>query len=359
MKRLAIAILVAMASSAGHAVAQSFPERPITLVNPYAAGGPADLLARTVADGMSEVLGRPVVVENRPGAGTAIGARTVAQAKPDGYTLFIGGSPSHVVTPALMKDANYDGIKGFTPIAMVADVPNVLVVPPSRPYQSVKELVAAAKSAGGSMTFASIGVGSIPQFLGVLLQLRTDVKLIDVPYKGGAPAAVDLLGGRVDLAFLNVPAVLSQVQGGQLRALAVAAATRAKSLPNTPTMAEVGYPGIEMSTWYGISAPAGTSREIVSKLYAAIAQTLNTPKVKEKIETQGAQLFLKNPDEYAAYLQADAKLMLELIKLAKMTRTDCNEAVFDNVKYPSKPIKTNDRRQRPGVVSRFAPRTGA
>ena len=154
---------------------------------------------------MSEALGRPVVVENRPGAGTAIGARAVAQAKPDGYTLFIGGSPSHVITPALMKDANYDGIKGFTPIATVADVPNVLVVPPGRPYKSVKELVAAAKDADGKMTFASVGVGSIPQFLGVLLQLRAGVKLVEVPYRGGQPAAVDLLGGRVDMAFLNAP----------------------------------------------------------------------------------------------------------------------------------------------------------
>jgi tripartite-type tricarboxylate transporter receptor subunit TctC len=319
MARFAIAVMIAISAFAGSAMAQSFPERPISLINPYAAGGPADLLARTVAEGMSEVLGRPVVVENRPGAGTAIAARYVAQSKPDGYTLFIGGSPSHVITPALMKDANYDGIKGFTPIATVADVPNVLVVPPSRPYQSVKELVAAAKSAGGKMTFASIGVGSIPQFLGVLLQLRADVKLIDVPYKGGAPAAVDLLGGRVDMAFLNVPAVLSQVQGGQLRALAVAKATRAKSLPNTPTMAEEGFQNLAMSTWYGISAPAGAPREVVGKLHAAIAQTLTTPKVQQKLESQGAEVFLKNPQEYAAYLQADAKLMLELIKAANMT----------------------------------------
>ena len=318
MKRLAIAILVAMSSPAGHAVAQSFPERSITLVNPYAAGGPADLLARTVADGMSEALGRPVVVENRPGAGTAIGARAVAQAKPDGYTLFIGGAPSHVVTPALMKDANYDGIKAFTPVATVASVPNVLVAPVSRPYKTVKELVAAAKAADGKMTFASIGVGSIPQFLGVLLQLRADVKLIDVPYKGGAPAAVDLLGGRVDMAFLNVPAVLSQVKGGQLRALAVAKSSRANALSDTPTMAEAGYPNIEMSTWYGISAPAGTSLEVVNKLHAAIAKTLATPKVKEKIESQGAELFLQDPEKFSAFLQADAKLMLELIRLAKM-----------------------------------------
>jgi tripartite-type tricarboxylate transporter receptor subunit TctC len=319
MTRIIIAILLAVCALAGRAEAQSFPERPITLINPYAAGGPADLLARTVADGMSEVVGRPVVVENRAGAGTAIGARAVAQAKPDGYVLFIGGSPSHVITPALMKDANYDGIKDFTPIATVADVPNVLVVPPDRRTTSVKELVAAAKSADGKMTFASIGVGSIPQFLGILLQLRADVKLVEVPYRGGQPAAVDLLGGRVDMAFLNAPAVLSQVQAGQLRALAVASAARIKSLPDTPSMAEAGYPGVTMSTWYGISAPAGTPQAIVNRLHAAIAQTLGTPKTRQKIESQGAEIFLKSPEEYAAYLQADAKLMLELIKAANMT----------------------------------------
>jgi tripartite-type tricarboxylate transporter receptor subunit TctC len=319
MYRLAVAVLAVMSAFVGQAAAQSFPDRPITLVNPYAAGGPADLLARTVADGMSETLGRPVVVENRPGAGTAIGARAVALAKPDGYTLFLGGSPSHVITPALMKDANYDGIKDFTPIATVANLPNVLVVPPSRPYKSVKELVAAAKEANGKMTFASIGVGSIPQFLGVLLQLRADVKLVDVPYKGAAPASVDLLGGRVDMAFLNVPAVLSQIQSGQLRALAVANATRIKALADTPTMGDAGYPSVAMGTWYGISAPAKTPREIVNKLHAAIAQTLNTPKFREKIDAQGAEVFVKNPDEYAAFLQADAKLMLELIHAAHMT----------------------------------------
>jgi tripartite-type tricarboxylate transporter receptor subunit TctC len=318
MKRLAFVVL-ALSMLAGHATAQSFPERTITLINPYAAGGPADLLARTVADGMSEALGRPVVVENRPGAGTAIGARAVATANPDGYTLFIGGSPTHVITPALMKDANYDGIKDFTPVATVANVPNVLVVPPDRAYKSVKDLVAAAKQANGKMAFASIGVGSIPQLLGVLFQLRADLKLVDVPYKGAAPALIDLIGGRVDMAFLNAPAILSQVKSGQLRALAVANTTRTKALPDTPTMAEAGYPAVAMSTWYGISAPAKTPREVVNKLHAAVAKTLDTPKSREKIEAQGAEIFVKNPDEYAAFLQADAKLMLELIKAANMT----------------------------------------
>jgi tripartite-type tricarboxylate transporter receptor subunit TctC len=318
MKRLAFVVL-ALSMLAGHAAAQSFPERTITLINPYAAGGPADLLARTVADGMSEALGRPVVVENRPGAGTAIGARAVATANPDGYTLFIGGSPSHVITPALMKDANYDGVKDFTPVATVANVPNVLVVPPDRTYKSVKDLVAAARQANGKLAFASIGVGSIPQLLGVLFQLRADLKLVDVPYKGAAPALIDLIGGRVDMAFLNAPAILSQVKSGQLRALAAANTTRTKALPDTPTMAEAGYPAVAMSTWYGISAPARTPREVVNKLHAAVAKTLSTPKSREKIEAQGAEIFVKNPDEYAAFLQADAKLMLELIKAANMT----------------------------------------
>jgi tripartite-type tricarboxylate transporter receptor subunit TctC len=318
MKRFAV-VAVVLSLFAGHASAQSFPERNITLVNPYAAGGPADLLARTVAEGMSEALGKPVVVENRAGAGTAIGARAVATANPDGYTLFIGGSPSHVITPALMKDANYDGIKDFTPVSTVANLPNMLVAPPDRPYKNVKDLVAAAKQANGKMTFASIGVGSIPQFLGVLFQLRADLKLIDVPYKGAAPASVDLIGGRVDMAFLNVPAVLSQVKSGQLQGLAVANTTRIKALPDTPTMGDAGYPSVAMGTWYGVSAPAKTPRDVVNKLHAAIAQTLNTAKYREKMEAQGAEIFVKNPDEFAAFLQADAKLMLELIKAANMT----------------------------------------
>jgi tripartite-type tricarboxylate transporter receptor subunit TctC len=172
VRRLSFVSLVTAALFAGHAMAQSPVERTITLVNPYAAGGPADLLARTIADGMSAALGQTVIVESRPGGSTAIGAVSVARAKPDGATLFIGGSPSHVVAPALMKTASYNGIKDFAPIAMVANVPNVLVVPASSPITSVKELVAAARAAKGTLTFASAGVASLPQFLGLLLQQR-------------------------------------------------------------------------------------------------------------------------------------------------------------------------------------------
>jgi tripartite-type tricarboxylate transporter receptor subunit TctC len=315
---LTFAIAAVVALIQGNATAQNLSERTITLVNPYAAGGPADLLARTVAEGMGAALGQTVIVESRTGGGTTIGAASVARAKPDGSTLFIGGAPSHVVAPALMKNVGYDGLKDFAPVAMVANVPNVLVVPADRPYGTVKELVAAAKAANGAMTFASVGVGSLPQFLGVLLQQRGGVTLTHVPYKGAAPATVDLVAGRIELAFLNAPSVLSYIEAKNLRALAVANATRAERLADVPTMAESGYPGVEMSTWYGISAPAGTPRAVIDRLYAAIAQTLSSPSVKQKLAAQGVEAFLKDPDAFAAYLLADAILMRSLIESTNM-----------------------------------------
>ncbi len=319
MKRLlSLAAALTAVALAGSASAQNFPERPVTLVNPYAAGGPADLLARSVAASMSESLGQPVVVENKPGAGTAIGARFVAQAKPDGYTLFIGGSPSHVVAPALVKDANYDGIKDFATVALVASVPNVLVVPASKPWKSVKDLVEAAKQAGGKMTFASVGVGSLPQFLGLLLQQKADVKLTHVPYGGAAPATVDLLAGNVDLAFLNIAPVLPHVKAEKLRALAIANTNRSDALPDVPTMAEAGFSGIEMSTWYGISAPAGTPQPVIQKLEAAILKALDSPGVKEKIAGAGAEVTPMNAADFDKYLKEDAARMLSLIQMAGM-----------------------------------------
>jgi len=316
MLRLATAVCaLSLTAALG---APSFPNRPIVLINPYAAGGPADLLARPIADGMSAVFGSPVVVESRPGAGTVIGAAAVAHAAPDGYTLFIGGSPSHIVAPALMKDAKYDGIRDFAPIAVVANIPNVLVVPPDRPYRTVRELVAAARLADGKMTFASVGVGSIPQFLGLMLQERAHVRLVHVPYGGAAPATVDLLAGRIDLAFLNLPAVVEQIRAGKLRALAVANATRAEVLPEVPTMAEEGYPDVDMSTWFGISAPAKTPPDVIGILDAAVSQVLKTEAVARRLALQGAEVFYKNSADYAAFLRSEASRMLPLIDAAGM-----------------------------------------
>lgn len=318
MRWALVAAFIASLLAGGTAAAQPYPNRPVTLINPYAAGGPADLLARTIAEGMSAVLGGTVIVESRPGAGTAIGATAAARAKPDGYTLFIGGAPSHIVAPALMKHAQFDGIKDFAPIATVANVPNVLVVPADRPYKSVKELVAAATEADGKMNFASVGIGSVPQFLGLMFQSRAQLKLVHVPYGGAAPASVDLLAGRIDLAFLNLPAVLEHIRAGRLRALGSAQPTRADNLPETPTMAEAGYPEVAMSTWYGISAPAGTPQEVIAKLDGAIAAVLKSDAAKQKLAVQGAEVFYKDSKEYAAFLQSEARVMNALIDAAGM-----------------------------------------
>jgi tripartite-type tricarboxylate transporter receptor subunit TctC len=317
MERLLIALAAVTVAATG-ALAQTYPERPITLINPYSAGGPADVLARTVAEGMGGILGKPVVVESRPGGGTAIAAVSVARAQPDGYTLLIAGSPTFVITPALMKDAKFDGIKDFAPIATIGNVPNVLVVPGERSYKTLPELIAAAKSADGAMTFASVGQGSLPQLLGVMLQQRAGLKLVHVPYGGAAPATVDLVAGRIDLAFLNLPPLLPHIQSGKLRAIAVAQNKRSEALPDIPMMAELGYPDFEMSTWYGISAPAGTPQPIVQKLDGAIAETLKQPAVRAKLTTQGNELFYKNPADFAAYLAADAKRMLQVIDAANL-----------------------------------------
>jgi tripartite-type tricarboxylate transporter receptor subunit TctC len=318
---MALALALALMSLPGHLAAQTFPSRAITLINPYAAGGPADLLARTVAEGMSATLGQPVVVENKVGAGTAIAAAYVAHAKPDGYTLFIGGSPSHIIAPAIAKGAKFDGIKDFAFVAMVGNVPNVLVVPAQRPYGSVAELIAAARAANGAMNFASVGQGSLPQLLGVKLQQAGGFKLVHVPYGGAAPATVDLLAGRIDLAFLNLPPLLPHIQDGTLRALAIANEARSAQLPQVATMAELGFTGFELSTWYGIAAPAGTPRGVVDGLAAVIGHTLKSAATKEKISKAGAEVLFKDPDDYAAYVRQDATRLLPLIESAGLRET--------------------------------------
>jgi len=321
MKRQKMTRIVALAAFAwisfcGDLAAQTYPSRTITLVNPYAAGGPADLLARAVAEGMASALGQSVIVENRVGAGTAIAAAYVAHAQPDGYTLFIAGSPSHIIAPAISKSAKFDGIKDFVFISMVGNVPNVLVVPSERPYKTVPELIAAAKAANGSMNFASVGQGSIPQLLGLKFQQAGGFKLVHVPYGGAAPASTDLLAGRIDLGFLNLPPFIPHIQAGTIRALAIANEVRSEALPQLATMGELGFADFDMSTWYGISAPAGTPRAIVDKLASAIAETLKSPSAKDKLAKAGIEMFLKGPDDYAAYVQQDAKRMLPLIDAA-------------------------------------------
>mgnify|MGYP001268908547 CR=1 FL=1 len=313
---LIAALAIGVAAIATGASAQDFPQRPITLVNPYSAGGPADLIGRTVAEGMSQVLGQPVVVENRPGAATAIAATHVAQSQPDGYTLLIAGSPTHVVTPAIQPDANYDGIGDFTPVSTVALVPNVLVVSAASGITSVEELVARAEESAGAVSFASVGQGSLPHLSSLLFQQETGTELTHIPYGGAAPAVVDILAGNVDMGFLNAPPMMEYFSGGELIPLGLAASDRASGLPDVPTMEELGYGTFEMSTWYGISAPADTPEEVVEALDNAIAQALEMPEVQERLTKQGVEIFYKPSAEFASYLEADADRMLQLLEVS-------------------------------------------
>jgi tripartite-type tricarboxylate transporter receptor subunit TctC len=309
---------LAFAACATLAQAQDYPKGPITLVNPYAAGGPADLLARTIAAGMSEQLGQQVVILNKPGAATALGASFVAHAMPDGYTLLIAGASSHIVTPAMSK-VSYEGIKGFTLVAMVANVPNVLVVRSSLPVSNVPELIAYAKANPGKLNFASVGKGSQPHLAGEMFRQMTAVEMVHVPYSGAAPALTDLVSGQMDLSFLNAPPVIPHIQTGKIRGLALTTLKRSPQLPDLPTLDELGLKGFDVVTWYGITAPAGTPQPIVDRLSAVVSKVLNTPEVTAKLTSQGAEIFLLPPADFATYLQQDAERLLRVIKSANIT----------------------------------------
>jgi tripartite-type tricarboxylate transporter receptor subunit TctC len=309
------ALAIAMIASAAYG--QDYPSKPITLVNPYAAGGPADLLARTVAAGMGDLLGQQVVILNKPGGATAIGAAFVAGAAPDGHTLLIAGASSHIVTPVLSK-VIYDGIKDFAPVAMVANVPNVLVVRASLPVKSVPELVALAKSKPAALNYGSVGNGSQPHLAAEMFKQMAGVNFTHVPYKGAAPAITDLLAEQIDLAFLNAPPLLQHIQSGKLRALAVTTLKRARQLPDVPTLDELGLRGFDVATWYGITAPAATPKPVVEKLTAVISKVLTSPDVVAKLTSQGAEIFLLPPKDFADYLQADAARLTRLIKSANI-----------------------------------------
>ncbi len=300
------------------ALAGPYPNGPVTLVNPYAAGGPADVLARTIIDPLKDLLGQPVVLLNKPGGATAIAAAYVAAAPPDGQTLLLAGASSHIVTPALTK-VGYDGIRDFDFICMVAAVPNVLVVRSGLPATTVPELVSLAKQMPGKLNYGSVGIGSQPHLAAELFRQRTGTNITHVPYKGAAPAIVDLLGAQIDLAFLNLPPLLPHIHSGALRALAVARLQRAEQLPDIPTLDELGYPGFDVTTWYGLSAPAGTPAEVTDKLASAFATVLGSPDVKAKLATQGAEVFYLPRKQFMAYLTDDANRLKQLIKAANIT----------------------------------------
>jgi len=274
------------------------------MVVAFAPGGIADFAARSIAPRLAETLAVPVVVENRAGAGGIIGAELVAKSAPDGYTLLVT-SISHTINPSVVKSLPYDTQRDFTPVMLIADAPNVLVLHPSVPATTLAELIALAKAKPNELNYASSGIGTSTHLCGELFKTMAGVELQHVPYKGGGPAVADLLGGQVQLMFATLPTVLEHVRAGKLRALGVTTAQRFAGAPDIPTIAEAGLPGYDVSGWSGLFAPARTPREAIDRLASETAKILADPALKERFLTQGAQPAVKMPAEFAAFVDAE------------------------------------------------------
>mgnify|MGYP001159152002 FL=1 len=297
---MTMAALLGMASAG----AQPYPNKAIRMVVAFAPGGIADFAARSVSQKLSESLGVPVVVENRAGAGGITGAEIVAKAAPDGYTLLVT-SISHTINPSVRKNLPFDAVRDFAPVTLIADAPNFLVVHPSLPVKTVKELVALARARPGQITYASSGTGTSTHLSGELFKSLARIDIVHVPYKGGGPAVIDLIGGHVLMMFSTLPSVLQQVRAGKLRGLAVTGGRRFPAAQEFPTMIEAGIPGYEVSGWSGLFAPAGTPREAVGRLAAEIGKILRAPELKERFFVQGAEPVGNTPEEFAAFVRSE------------------------------------------------------
>lgn len=306
-----VAILVAVAAQAQSV----YPNRPITLVVPYPAGGSADILARTVGARLGQRLGQPVVVDNRGGAGTAIGARIVASAHPDGYTLLLGTVSSQAINPAMNKVA-YDPVKDFTAISPLASIPFVLVANPAAKIDSVAGLIAQAKKQPDGLSYASAGRGTSNHLAGELFASAAHIHLLHVPYKGSAPALTDVMAGIVPLMFDLQVTTLPYLKSGKLKALAVTGRTRSSLLPDVPTMIESGLPGYEVTAWFGVFAPAGLPTPILTRLNTEITDILGTPEMKKRLQELGAEPESGTPAAYAAYVRSEATKWSDLIKVS-------------------------------------------
>jgi len=301
--RFLIPILVFMMAEA--AQAQQYPSRPIRLVVPLSPGGFADVPTRMLLPRLSVALGRPIVVENKPGAGGTIGADSVAKSAPDGHTLLAVATP-HVISAHLYRTLPYDSLKDFTPVALFGSGPYALVVNPQQlPVASVRELIATAKANPGKIDYASSGNGSAQHLVSALFNTMAGIQLNHVPYKGSGPAMQDLLGGQVPVSFAGIPNVISSVKSGKLRALAVTTPRRWSELPDVPTVAEAGVPGYEATLWLGLAAPAGTPADIVTRLHAETAKALQDPELQKSFRTAGVNATVMNPQEFGAFMRAE------------------------------------------------------
>ena len=311
---LCAAALLGLTVSAAQAQAQAFPNRPITLVIPFAPGGSTTIVGRGVADKMGELLGEKVVVDNRPGAGGTVGTKAVAKSEPDGYTLVLGYTGTLAIGPSLYKNAGYDPRKDFAPIGLIGNAPNSLVVHPSFPAKTIAELIAYAKANPGKVNFGSAGAGTVSHITGEYFAASAGIKLVHIPYKGTGPALTDLLGGHIPMAFAPIPASHPNVTAGALRALAVTSTTRSSLLPDVPTISESVLPGFDASLYYGLAAPAGTPRPIIDKLNKALRDALASDEVKKQLGNDGTEITPGTPEDYADFIDKDEKKWAQLVK---------------------------------------------
>jgi tripartite-type tricarboxylate transporter receptor subunit TctC len=311
------AVAAVMCAAAGAASAQSFPSRAVHIFVPYPAGGGVDVLARTLGDVVSKQWGQSVVVENRPGAGGLIASQALAASPPDGYTLIVVAS-GHATNAFLYPKIPYDTFRDFTPISLLASSPNVLLVRADSPFKTLGDMIAAAKAKPGSLSFAHAGTGTSTHLAGELLKSLAKIDLNAIPYKGGAPAINDLLGGQIPMSFNNGPESIGQLQAGTVRALAVTTATRAPFLPDVPSMSEA-VPGYDTEVWWGLLGPAGMPPELLAKLSRDFVAAVNTDSVKERLTKLGALPIGSSPQQFDAKIHADYDKWGPIIKAAGMT----------------------------------------
>jgi tripartite-type tricarboxylate transporter receptor subunit TctC len=309
---IAAGLMIATLPGANLAAAQDYPTRPVRVIIPFPPGGSNDVVGRLIATHLGERLGKQVIIDNRSGAGGVIGTEAVAKSPPDGYTLLMI-SLAHAVNPWLYK-LTYDPIKDFAPIGLLAKGPNVLVVHPSLPVKSVKELIALAKQKPGDLQYASAGIGSFQHLGGELFKLTAGVDLLHVPFKGGGPAMIDVVGGHTKVMFSSMVQTVPQIKSGKLRALATGGQERSPVLPDLPTIAEAGVPGYEAVNWWGLVAPAGTAQPIIDKLNREIEVVQKSPEVQKQFATEGAEAVGMKPADFGGFMVSEMNKWEKVVK---------------------------------------------
>ena len=296
------------------APAQQYPTRPVRFVVPFPPGGSVDTLARTMSPRLAEALGQQIVVDNRPGGNGNIGMEIVAQSRPDGHTILVGYIANLAIFPSLSAKLPFDPVKDYAPVTQIASSPNVLTAHPSVQAKNLKELIALAKAKPGQISFASTGVASVGHLTGELLNSLAGVKMTHVPYKGGGQAIIDLVGGHVQVMFSGFSAAMPHIKSAKVRALAVTGAKRSPALPEVPTIAEQGFPGVEATAWYGVLAPAGTPRPIVARLHDEVVKILKLPDVVQKLDGLGFEIVGSTPEAFGGYIKSEIKKWEKVVK---------------------------------------------